>query len=34
VSRLRALTVDNFDIAIHHAKLREIRAVVETLPRV
>jgi len=34
VSRLRALTVDNFDIAIHHAKLREICAVVETLPRV
>ena len=29
VSRLRAMTVDNLDIAVHHGKLREIRAVVE-----
>ena len=29
VSRLRTMTVDNLDIAIHHGKLREIRAVVE-----
>ena len=29
VSLRRALTVDNLDIAIHHAKLREIRALVE-----
>jgi hypothetical protein len=28
VSRLRAMTVDNLDIAIHHSKLREIRALV------
>jgi D-glutamate cyclase len=34
VSRLRALTVDNLEMAIHHAKLREIRAVVETAHRV
>lgn len=29
VSLRRALTVDNLDIAVHHAKLREIRALVE-----
>jgi D-glutamate cyclase len=29
VSRLRTMTVDNLDIAIHHSKLREIRALVE-----
>ncbi len=29
VSRLAALTVDNLDMAVHHSKLREIRAVVE-----
>jgi hypothetical protein len=29
VSLRRALTVDNLDIAIHHAKLREIRALAE-----
>jgi hypothetical protein len=29
VSRLRAMTVDNLDIAVHHGKLREVRAVVE-----
>jgi D-glutamate cyclase len=29
VSRLRTMTVDNLDIAIHHTKLREIRALVE-----
>jgi len=29
VSRLRALTVDNLDIAVHHQKLREIRAVID-----
>jgi D-glutamate cyclase len=29
VSRLRTMTVDNLDLAIHHAKIREIRAVVE-----
>jgi len=29
VSRLRTMTVDNLDIAVHHVKLREIRAVVE-----
>jgi hypothetical protein len=29
VSRLRTMTVDNLDIAVHHGKLREIRAVVE-----
>jgi hypothetical protein len=29
VSRLRAMTVDNLDVAIHHGKLREIRALVE-----
>jgi hypothetical protein len=28
VSRLRAMTVDNLDIAIHHSKLRQIRALV------
>jgi hypothetical protein len=29
VSRLRAMTVDNLDIGIHHGKLREIRALVQ-----
>jgi hypothetical protein len=29
VSRVRAMTVDNLDIAIHHKKLREIRALAE-----
>lgn len=29
VSRLRALTVDNLDLAIHHGKLRGIRTLVE-----
>jgi hypothetical protein len=29
VSRLRAMTVDNLDMAIHHGKLREIRALVQ-----
>jgi hypothetical protein len=29
VSRLRAMTVDNLDLAIHHSKLREIRSLVE-----
>ena len=29
VSRLRAMTVDNLDLAIHHQKIREIRALVE-----
>jgi hypothetical protein len=29
VSRLRAMTVDNLDMAIHHSKLREIRALVQ-----
>jgi hypothetical protein len=29
VSRLRALTVDNLDLGMHHRKLREIRALVE-----
>jgi hypothetical protein len=33
VSRLRALTVDNFEAPIHHAKLREIRALVESADR-
>jgi protein-L-isoaspartate O-methyltransferase len=28
-SRLRAMTVDNLDIAIHHSKLREIRSLVQ-----
>ena len=31
VSRLRAMTVDNLDLAIHHKKLREIRAFAETI---
>jgi hypothetical protein len=29
VSRLRAMTVDNLDITVHHEKLREIRTLVE-----
>jgi D-glutamate cyclase len=29
VSRLRMMTVDSFDIAVHHKKLREIRTLVE-----
>jgi hypothetical protein len=29
VSRLRAMTVDNLDMAIHHSKLREIRSLVQ-----
>jgi hypothetical protein len=29
VSRLRAMTVDNLDLAIHHQKMKEIRALVE-----
>jgi hypothetical protein len=29
VSRLRAMTVDNLDMAMHHSKLREIRALVQ-----
>jgi hypothetical protein len=29
VSRLRTMTVDNLDMAIHHGKLREIRALVK-----
>jgi hypothetical protein len=29
VSRLRTMTVDNLDMAVHHGKLREIRALVE-----
>jgi hypothetical protein len=29
VSRLRAMTVDNFEMSVHHDKLREIRALVE-----
>ena len=29
VSRLRTMTVDNLDMAIHHGKLREIRALVQ-----
>jgi hypothetical protein len=29
VSRLRAMTVDNLDMTIHHRKLREIRALVQ-----
>jgi D-glutamate cyclase len=29
VSRLRTMTVDNFDMTAHHSKLREIRALVE-----
>src|SRR6516164_4062501 len=29
VSRLRAMTVDNLELAVHHNKLREIRALVE-----
>jgi hypothetical protein len=29
VSRVRAMTVDNFDMSMHHGKLREIRALVE-----
>jgi hypothetical protein len=29
VSRLRAMTVDNLDIGVHHEKLREIRALIE-----
>jgi hypothetical protein len=29
VSRLRTMTVDNLDMATHHSKLREIRALVE-----
>jgi hypothetical protein len=29
VSRLRAMTVDNLDMRIHHSKLREIRVLVE-----
>jgi D-glutamate cyclase len=28
VSRLRAMTVDNLDVTVHHGKLREIRALV------
>ena len=31
VSRLRAMTVDNLELAVHHNKLREIRALVEAL---
>jgi len=31
VSRLRAMTVDNLALAIHHKKLREIRALAETV---
>jgi D-glutamate cyclase len=31
VSRLRAMTVDGLDLAIHHKKLREIRALAETI---
>src|SRR5215472_17318875 len=31
VSRLRSLTVDNLALAIHHKKLREIRALAETV---
>jgi D-glutamate cyclase len=34
VSRLRTLTVDNLDIAIHHSKLRDIHALVEAAYRV
>jgi D-glutamate cyclase len=30
VSRLRAMTVDNLDITVHHEKLREIRTLVES----
>jgi hypothetical protein len=30
VSRLRTLTVDNLDMVIHHRKLREIRALIES----
>jgi hypothetical protein len=30
VSRLRTMTVDNFDITVHHKKLREIRTLVES----
>jgi hypothetical protein len=29
VSRRRAMTVDNFEMSMHHAKLREIRALIE-----
>jgi hypothetical protein len=29
VSRLRAMTVDNLDMAVHHSKLQEIRSLVE-----
>ena len=29
VSRLRAITVDNLDVTVHHSKLREIRALVQ-----
>jgi hypothetical protein len=29
VSRLRAMTVDSFEMSVHHDKLREIRALVE-----
>ncbi len=29
VSRLRAMTVDNLDVTVHHSKLREIRALVQ-----
>jgi hypothetical protein len=31
VSRLRAMTVDGLDVAVHHNKLREIRALAETI---
>jgi hypothetical protein len=29
VSRLRAMTVDNLDVTVHHSKLREIRALIQ-----
>jgi hypothetical protein len=34
VSRLRNMTVDNLDMAVHHGKLREIRALVQAQYRV
>jgi hypothetical protein len=34
VSRLRAMTVDNLEMTVHHNKLRQIRALVQAQSRV
>jgi hypothetical protein len=34
VSRLRAMTVDNLEMTVHHGKLRQIRSLVQTQSRV